>query len=274
MDFSLNCWVPSLSGFFKVKELKNRQMIALSKYILNEDHTGTDQCFEEIIEENFLNYKTYSLNRFDKWFILSFLRAINISPTLYLQTTNTAKMPCNIEISLFEILTRLSEINCIRSFSIEIEKIKFNLQPSNNLFSEQPVVDSISSIQYGNHNITDKTLITTLLTSNANLKNYIAQELLLNDGESQHYIIRNTNTTLNLSNLPVHVFDNTLFFFIRSIYLPYCKGLYEKQYHLMRFGNFSYNDLQQLTPAESDIFLNLFKRDEADKSQSNGINIQ
>jgi hypothetical protein len=274
MEFVLNCWVPSLSGFYKIKELRNRQISTLSKYILNEDHPGTNQCFEEIIKENFVDYNAYSLNRFDKWFILTFLRAINVSPTLYLQTTNTGNIPCNIEISLFDILTKLSEINCIDTFKIGVENINFLLQPYKLLFTDEPVLDSIATVEYKGQNITDLKLIKELLLKNVNLRNYIAQELLLKDGQSQHYIIKNNNTSLNLADLPVRVYDNTLFFFVRSIYLPYCKGLYDKQYNLMRFGNFSYSDLQQLTPAESDIFLNLFKQDESDKSQSNGINIQ
>jgi len=274
MEFVLNCWVPSLSGFYKIKELRNRQISTLSKYILNEDHPGTNQCFEEIIKENFVDYNAYSLNRFDKWFILTFLRAINVSPTLYLQTTSTGNIPCNIEISLFDILTKLSEINCIDTFKIGVENINFLLQPHKLLFTDEPVLDSIATVEYKSQNITDLKLIKELLLKNVNLRNYIAQELLLKDGQSQHYIIKNNNTSLNLADLPVRVYDNTLFFFVRSIYLPYCKGLYEKQYNLMRFSNFSYSDLQQLTPAESDIFLNLFKQDESDKSQSNGINIQ
>jgi len=274
MEFVLNCWVPSLSGFFKVKELKNWQLSTLSKYILNEDHQGTNKCFEEIIKENFIDYDLYNLNRFDKWFILTFLRAINISPTLYLQTTNKGNIPCNIEISLFDILNRLSEINCINTIDVNVDKITFLLRPYSFLYTEEPVLNSIVAIDYKGQRIANTTLINNLISSNINLRNYIAQELLLKDSKSQHYIIKNSNVSLNLNDLPVRTYDNTLFFFVRSVYLPHCKGLYEKQYNLMRFSNFSYSDLQQLTPAESDIFLNLFKRDESNNSQPGGIDIQ
>lgn len=266
MEFHLNCWVPSLSGFYQVKELKNSQLNVLSKYILNEDHLGTSQCFESILEENFLSYNTNSLTRFDKWFILCFLRATNISSMLYMNVTNSSNVPCNLEMSLFEILTRLSEINPIAEIKISLEKITFTIKPNSQLFSNDPIVDSLSYIEHNNNIIKVPSLIKQLLQTNDGIRNYLALEMIKFDNNSENLIIKNLNSTLNLKNLPVRVFDNTLFFFLRSIFLPHCKGVYEKQYNLMKRLNFSYQDIVNITPGESEIYLNLFKKDENSKS--------
>jgi len=273
MDFSLNCWIPSLSGFTKIKEFKNSQLLLLSKYILNQDHEGTSECFNYIISENILD-KNINLTRFDKWFILCFLRAVNISPALFLKTTNSANIPCNVELSLFDLLTKLSEINSNPQFNILLENITFTVSTSNNLFSVEPVIDSIKTLKINDQVISSFNEIKTLLHSFDNIKNYLAQELVKYDNNSQDYIIHNENKTINLNSIRVHVFDNTLFFFLRSIFLPYCKGLYEKYYNLMKYTKLDFYSINSLTPGESEIFLNLYKQDEESKFQTNEINIQ
>jgi len=267
MDFYLNCWVPSLSSFVKTKEIKNYQLINLSKYILNEDHPGTNKCFDDIIKENLFIPNNVSLTRFDKWFVLCFLRATNISPILYMQTTNKEKAICNIEISLFDILTSLSEINPINTLNLKLEKVAFALQPGSSLYSKEPVIESIQVIENDTTRVTEQPVISKLLETNINLRNYLAQEMLRFDNSSTYFILKNNNTSLNLNDLQVRVYDNTLFHFTRSIYLPHCKGLYEKHYNLMKCVRLSYDEIKQITPAESEIFLNLYKQEEAAKSQ-------
>lgn len=265
--------MPSLSGFHKVKELKNSQLIILSKFILNEDHEGTVNCFEYILQENFLD-KNLKLTRFDKWFTLCFLRAANISPTLYLQTVNSANLPCNIEISLFDILNRLSESIQIVPINLSFNNLSFTLSPSQKLYCTQPLLDSINTITFKEKYIKNTSDIKSLLSTFNHLREYIAQKIVEYDNDLTHYIIQNSNTQLNLNDLQVRLFDNTLYFFLRSIFLPFCKGLYEKHYNLMKYTKLSYEDLANLTPSESDIFLNLYKQDEVSKLQADSINIQ
>jgi len=268
MEFYLNCWVPSLSGFFKLKELKNSQLSILSKYILNEDHEGTNMCFNEIINKNFLEINpNLNVNRFDKWFILSFLRATNISPILYLQTANTANVPCNIELSLYETLTRLSEISPVSAIDVKLENINIILYPSESLYTVEPVVDSVKELKHLKNNITNRDEIYKLLGRRENLRNYLAQQMLYFDSLSNDLIIKNENPALKLTNIPVRVFDNTLFFFLRSIYLPYCKGVYEKLFSLKKLMNLSLDEYYQLTPSECDILISLYKQDESSKTQ-------
>lgn len=273
MDFYLNCWVPSLSGFYKIKELKNSQLIPLSKFILNQDHEGTSEYFEHILNENFVD-KALKLTRFDKWFALCFLRAASMSPTLYLQTINNNNLPCNIEISLFEILSKLSENIQVIPFDFFFSNLHFTLIPSQALFAADPVTMSIAHFKFKEKIVSTSNEIKSLLSAFPNLRNYIAQQLVLKDNEIPHFIIQTNNQQLNLNNLQVRLFDNTLFFFLRSIFLPFCKGLYEKHYNLMKYVKINYRDLSNLTPSESDIYLNLYKQDETSKLQTNGVNIQ
>ena len=113
-----------------------------------------------------------------------------------------------------------------------------------------------------------------MLSTFNSLREYIAQKIVEYDNGHSHYIIQNSNTQLNLTNLQVRLFDNTLYFFLRSIFLPFCRGLYEKHYNLMKYTKLSYESLVTLTPSESDIFLSLYKQDEVSKLQTDSINIQ
>lgn len=273
MDFNLNCWVPSLSGFYKIRELKNSQLLALSKYILNEDHVGTSNYFESIISENVLD-KTLRLTRFDKWFILCFLRAANISHIINLQTTNTSNVPCNIELSIFDILGRLSESITIPVINLTIDKLDFTLTPPTSLYSKDNVVEATEKLIYNKTKIINKKEINLIFKKFENISLYVSQNILNYDSKSTNYIINNNNPSLSLNSLPVRLFDNSLYFFTRSIYYPYCKGLYEKFFYLMRYNGFGFNEANNLTPIESEIFLNLYKQDENNKLQSESINIQ
>jgi len=273
MDFYLNCWVPSLSGFYKVRELKNCQLLALSKYILNEDHPGTSDCFEKIINENVVD-NDLQLTRFDKWFVLCFLRAANISHIINLQTTNKENIPCNIELSLFDILSRLSESISIPVLNINLEKFNFELTPANYLYSKDNILNATSKIIFNKTNTINLKEAELIYRKFTNINLYISQKVLAYDSGSSHFIINNTNPSLNLKSLPVRLFDNSLYFFVRSIYHPYCKDLYQKFFYLMKYNGFSFNEVSNLTPIESEIFLNLYKQDENNKTQSESINIQ
>jgi len=268
MDFYLNCWVPTLSGYARISELKNSQLQVLSKYILNEDHAGTSDCFDLILQDNLQDKDVIkNLTRFDKWFIFCFLRATNISPVVYIQSATKDGAPCNIELQLFDLLTKLSEATLSYRSIVTIEDLDFNIQASKNLFSGNTLADSIEYIHVKDTNtvINDKTSLLQVVSDNHGIAILIKDHLAKLDQQSNFKLIENRNKDITIKDIPVRLYDNTLFLFLRSIYLPFCRGVYVKQYDLMKKLNIDFKSIKDLTPLEGEILLNLHNEAEADK---------
>ena len=268
MDFYLNCWVPTLSGYARISELKNSQLQVLSKYILNEDHEGTSNCFDLILKDNIQDRDIVNdLTRFDKWFIFCFLRATNISPVVYIQSTTMDGAPCNIELQLFDLLTKLSEVTLSYRSTVTIEDLDFNIQASKNLFSKNTLADSIQSINVKDTNtvINDKASLFQIVSDNHGIAILIKDHLTKLDQQPNYKLIENRNKDIAIKDIPVRLYDNTLFLFLRSIYLPFCRGVYVKQYDLMKKLNIDFKSIKDLTPLEGEILLNLHNETEADK---------
>lgn len=267
MKFGLRCWVPSLKQFVCIEELKMEQLSILSKYILNEDYIGTNKCFNEIILENLEDKNIFSsLTIFDKWFILTFLRAVNISSIVYIQTTTTQQAKCNVEVDLFNLLTEFSELNLPVSLSTEIESVKFELKMPSELYSENVVLDTLKSVSVDDHKVEiNPENFNTLFKASPLYLQFLNNFLTAQDLQFKNYFLLKQEGSINLQNVPLRLYDKTLFFFIRSIYLPFCKSIFNKKFKLLKHVGLSLNDINKLTFAECEIFINQYIAEENEK---------
>lgn len=275
MIFYLKCWVPSLKDYVELAELTTRQLTILSKYILNEDHLGTNNTFDDIIKENLKNKEIFkNLTRYDKWFVLTFLRAVNVSSIVYIQTTNLSGVPCNMEVDLFSLLTDLSEVSLPALESLNIESLSFYFRPLVSLFSTNTLYDAISCIKTAELkiDIDEKEKFLAIFNASPGIFNYLKNYLVYLDSKlSKFYLIKKEDNRLNLQNIAVKLYDNTLYFFLRSIYLPFCKGLFKKKFKLLKHIGLDYNTIDKMTPAECEIYINQYVAEENEKRSKQNI---
>jgi len=267
MRFALRCWIPSLQDFCSIQELRMEQLSVLSKYILNEDHSGTNDSFNEIILENLENKNIFSkLTIFDKWFVLTFLRAVNVSSLVYIQTTTTSQAPCNVEVDLFGLLTEFSELKLPYNLTTEIEGIKFNLEMPKQLYCDNVISTMLKSIE-----IEGKTVDVSAENFNNIFKDIPVYTKVLNnflvaqDLQFKNFFLLKKEENIKLQSVPLKLYDKTLFFFLRSIYLPFCKSIFSKKYKLLKHIGLSYSDIDKLTFSECEIFINQYVAEENDK---------
>lgn len=275
MVFYLKCWVPSFKGYVDITELTVQQFTVLSKYILNEDYSGINTAFNSIIEENLKDKSLFNnLTRFDKWFILTFLRAVNISSTVYIQTTNLSGAPCNVEMDLFELLTDISEITIPQLGELEIEGLKIKFKNLTELYSTNTLYDVISGVSSSDVTIEINSLdkFSKIFSSTPGIFNYLKNYLVYLDTRlSHHLLIKKEDSRLNLQDISVKVFDNTLFHFLKSIYLPFCKGLFKKKFKLLKHIGFDYSTIDKMTPAECEIYVNQYIAEENEKKSKQNL---
>lgn len=274
MKFGLRCWIPSLKNFTCIEELRMEQLSILSKYILNEDHVGTNKCFNEIILENLEDKSIFSsLTMFDKWFILTFLRAVNISSIIYIQTTTLQQAPCHVEIDLFNLLTEFSELNLPYVLTTEIENVQFNLKIPSDLYSENVILDSLKSVSVEEHKIDiNRDSYNSLFKNSPLYLKFLANFLTAQDLQLRDFFLIKQKGDINLQNVPLRLYDKTLFFFLRSIYLPFCKSIFNKKFKILKHVGLSLSDINKLTFAECEIFINQYIAEENEKKSKQNTN--
>jgi len=279
--FYLNCWVPSKKNYAKVSELRMSQFDILAKYIANNDDENIANCFEDIIQENLENKELFSdLTKFDKWFILTFLRASSISPSLYFMVKDKSNVDCNIEFNLFNILTELSEIEFEAIDPLIEGRISLVMTPSRKLYTGDTVLENIFSIKVDEEIfylelLTEREKRTLLASVQDKLKADIQQ--LINKYDSKYantFLLKSNSNLQNFNSISLKLFDNTLYNFVVMIYKPFARSMFKKKFNLLSKFNMSLADVNSLTPIECDVYIGMLAAElEGSKESKKTINL-
>jgi hypothetical protein len=258
--FNLLCWIPSKKDYFRIKELTLLQYELILKYILNNDDEGLENCFEEIIK---LNLGIRDLNKFDKWFILSFLRAVCISPVSVYKVKTRDNTTAIADISILEMLEKISDKSFKEKIFIETSDLKLVFTIPQNFYSKNILKECFSAAYYNN----------TLLNLNSNEKDIILDKMssafkqLIKNNISKEYDDINFKLISRLEefNIKVPYFkltDNTLFDHVKRLYSVWSNVLQEKKYILIGKIGFSLNDIHYMTPLECEVYINHYKQEQ------------
>jgi len=275
-DFTLQCWVPSISAYSRVYEFTVGQYTTLSKFILNNDDEGLAEYFETILQNNLKEKNLYkNLTKYDKWFLLTFLRTVNISPTLTLKAKDPANKECTYDIDLLKILTQGSDFFPIYKFNIQMDLINVEIEIDNSIkLKNKPILNYIKTIQTKKNKIQIHSLPD-------NEKNSIFKNLGIIENVIENIVFKKDELNKVFKIIPVipqlkevyevslSLFDNTLFEFLKLIFSPYSKGIFAKKYFLMNKIGVNLSHIDSLTPLECDIYINLYNQENTAKIKGN-----
>lgn len=259
-SFNLLCWIPSKKNYFRIRELTLLQYELVLKYILNNDDEGLENCFEEIIK---LNLGLKDLNKFDKWFILSFLRAVCISPISVYKIKTKENTTAAADISILEILEKISDKYLKEKIFIETSDLKLEFTIPQNLYSKNILKECFSAAFYNNTqlnlNSKEKDIILDKMSSNFKqlIKNNISREY---DDISFRLISRLEE--FGIKGPYFKLTDNTLFDHVKRLYSLWSNVLQEKKYILIGKIGFSLNDIHNMTPLECEVYINHYKQEQ------------
>jgi hypothetical protein len=279
-SFYLNCWAPSLKQYLKIAELKMYQLEIISKYILNEDDESLNQTFNDILQENLEQKELfYKLTRYDKWFLLLFLRASSVSGQLFYRAKNTDESTCALTFNLFDILTDLSELVIPTIENLKLDDIEITFTPVKDLYSVNYLHESIFKIRINNKdfypgafeqntkerffNTIDRTAITEIYN---HLRKY-------DQAFESVYIINNDKQLKDFYSVKFNLLGNTLFGFLKSTFIPQAQSLYKKKYTLLTKLNLDSNTINNLTPSECDIYLNIFNTEKESATTDSSVSL-
>ena len=261
MDFNIRVYIPSTEKFEYIKELTNKETLAISKFIKANDDYGLSSLFDSLLKDIPTN------NIVDKFFILCQLRALNISNKIVLSAKHLSGENATYRINLFSFLgDYLNHIKTLeKEYVYEDEQLKIYFKLPTNIYFKNFYVllnDIITKVEINGKNILEgknqKETFDIILKFNSRvisgLKNYLNK---LNNN-SNLFFVKPTEEIL-VPTIKVSFFNNTIFNILKSIFKTEILYFYNKFFVCLTKLGLSYDDYLKLSYVETDILLNIYK---------------
>ena len=273
-NFIYQSYIPSLGKITDLYELKYSTFKSLVKTLLNNNNKQISLLFDKILD-NLLVEKNLKLTFFDKLYLLLTIRTICITPVLELTIPDKITKKDNpLSIDLGNIITTLKDITLPEEL-LHTEKTYNKIQveyglPSSLLVekNENSFLTTIKRIRFNNEEVDiNDTSIIELLPANIfkdskehfnKIEKFFESYYLLN------FKLPNEKIELNIS-----LADNTVLEFLKIIFKRDLLSLYEFEYYFVTKANLGSNLLYNSTPAEINVYMNLFKKEIEERNKSN-----
>jgi uncharacterized alkaline shock family protein YloU len=274
--------LPVSNKVISLTELSYIELRGIVKNIANENNNIIANVFEETLQSHCSEDIT-DLTAIDKLFILLTIRSVCVSPLLELAVTcPETKKQFNYNQRIDNILNILRD-NIFPEETKTYDKgmtITYCLPKS--LYLNQDILDTvetvINNVSLNGHifyNITAEMVnkLPAVVLNDVNTYAIRVYERLKNIellNISSPYALNNTATVLT-----ANVFDNSVIEFLKLCYNRDLMSLYKIEYFLMKQFRMSFETMQNLTIAEINVYINLFKEEQeeqekAEKQQASG----
>jgi hypothetical protein len=254
-ELKIKTYVPTLSSFGYVKELNNYDLFKINKLINYKDDVGLGNFFDSFVDTNF---KT----NFDKTFAIINLRSLCMGDEIKMISKEENRPNTTIKLKLIPILTRLLENqqSPVPQFIYENLKIDFKLPCklyySNFIDFLKDITNDVQleNLDYKSLSNSDKTKLFIKLKNEIIIK--IKEHLKQNQIKYKIFALDESV----LSKTVFSFYDNSYFYFLKFLFKNSLTATYNKFYHCCQKLNVSYTDFCKLSPAETDLLLAIFKK--------------
>jgi hypothetical protein len=261
MDYKVKIYVPSLKSFEYFNELKNREALAISKYIKANDEYGLSQYLNEFIKG------IPNTDILDKFFILLQLRALNISNKVVISGKHISGSDATFNINLFSFLGKYLEYlqGIPTHFLFTQDNLTIRLRRPHNIYFKNfysLLADSIDQVLVDGEDLfkdkNNQEKMNIILKFNkktlAEIKTFIN-----NINESSNFYFCKPENDISIPTIKISFFNNTLFSLLKSLYKTEISYFYNKFYICLTKLGLSYEDYLRLSFIETDILLNIYK---------------
>jgi hypothetical protein len=273
-QFTYTVYLPGQKKTVQIEELKFNRYKHLVKNITNDNDEIIICFFDELLKDLCIkeeNVKNYSF--LDKLILLLTIRSVCVSPELELTgTCPETKNTFNFAVKLVDLIDRLQNLNLPEDV-YSITK-KYN---NGNLIVELGM-PSILNVGISDLSIIN-TVIRKIILNNedvTNVKEEIADHLpatVLKDiSDYIDYFGKSLSDVTILSvkspfamneaiEIPLNLFSSSIINFLKICFKRNLMSLYELEYFLVNHLNIDYELIRDATPAELNIYINLFKEE-------------
>ncbi len=262
MSYKVKVYLPTQNRFAYINELKNKDILAITKYIKADDELGLSIFLNQLLEP------TGATNNVDKFFVILQLRALNFGNNITLKGRHVEGRDVLYKKDIFEFLG--DYINFCESLKSNFIFKKQNLEieftyPANLFFKNflHLLNESIVDIKVDGLSIfQDKTQtekFNILYKLKPNILKEIKKFLENINNTSNLFFIKNYDKQASFPDIKISFFNNTIFSIIKSIFKIEITYFYNKFYICLTKLGISYSDYMNLTFIEADILLSIFK---------------
>lgn len=263
--FYIKQYIPTLEKTIFYKELTNYTYFALLKYINNSDERGIADYFNEIIETHLKI--PIKLNSLEKFLILFDIRSICVGDSIELKLKSNATAKLSIFSMLENIKRHISNINFNRSYIFD--DLTLNLSaPANFIVDRDDDIyeNVLESVTYNNETFFISTFSTIekadfFKSLPAKAFNFINSYINDISNKLSDVNIISRNELVGIEEMPLNIFDNTMFNLLKLLYNDDLMNFYEQQYSFIKKLQFTNDHFMKMTPNESRLFINLFNKD-------------
>lgn len=261
MDYKVKIYVPSQQSFEYFNELKNREALAISKYIKANDEYGLSLYFNELIKN------AQDVDILDKFFILLQLRALNVSNKVTISGKHESGSDATFNINLFSFLGKYLDYqqNVPQQFTFTRDNLSIIFRRPRNIYFKNfysLLCDSIEQVLIDDEDIlknkNNQEKINIILKFNKKTLNDI-KDFLNNINESSELYFCRPENGISIPTIKISFFNNTLFSILKSLYKTEISYFYSKFYICLTKLGLSYDDYLKLSFVETDILLNIYK---------------
>lgn len=262
MSYKVKVYLPTQKKSGYVDELKNSDILTITKYIKANDDYGLSTYLKHIVQ------KAGAKNIIDMFFVILQLRALNFNNNITLKGKHAEGTEATYKQNIFEFLGEF--INYVENIPLEYTFEKDNLKiiltyPKKFYFKNffSLLINTVQDIK-----VDDKTIFENLTPKEKFKLIYQLKDEILRDiktffdkinCKSELFFIKNDNKDLSFPNIRVSFFNNTVFSIIKSIFKIEISYFYNKLYVCLTKLGITFADFMNLTYIESDILLTIYK---------------
>jgi hypothetical protein len=280
-SFTYKTYLPTKKIYLSFRLLSGREYLIIGKYLQNNDTDSLIKEFTQLISECCLSdICVDELSTVDIFCILLNMRIMSVSQTFDFEGTirkGKEVMKGTQKLDLYDILDKVTNHNseCIRSVQFD-DKYTIKLGVPRGFQVENVdslVVDVIEGI-----NVLGREHDMQGLTSDE--KNIILDELsgdVLSEivryirDLDQEYRIKVFEGVVDdeLSRIELKLFDNSLFEFIKAMFNCNLQEQYYIRYIMVKRLNFNLQDVEDITPIDTQNYINLYKEELEEERKAN-----
>jgi hypothetical protein len=253
--FYISTYLSRLNEVVKLKEFTNQHHFDLTKFFFNEDIQGIGNFFEEVLRELLISKDIYvKLTCIEKFIIWL---------DLYYNCINDYISYNGVDVEVKSFISKLNSSDSIFTKKINLNNdLQINLNAPTRLYIDG-VDDKIDSIiysiesnkdifYYNDFNLKEKEQFLSSLPSNIfnDIVNYyeLISNKIINISPESKYI--------KINSLPISFCNNSIFEFLKSIYMSETYTHHSNALIFTRHFNGSYESYFNVTPRE---FISLYK---------------
>lgn len=262
MEYRVRLYIPSKKKFDYLDEIKNKNIIAISKFIQANDEYGLSSYFEKLLSSLELD------NIIDKFCVLLQLRGLNFNGKAVLKGKHADGNEVEYKIDIFEFVGQLLE--GLESVPDQYEFItgeyKFLFKLPTRMYFKNTyalLYDTLLDIEYNGVSVykglQKKEKFNYVIGIDKETITNVVKFFNQTNNNSEIFFIKNDDKDILLPSIRVSFFNNTIFNTLKALFKIELTYIYNKFYVCLTKLGISYTDYLNLSFIEADILLSIYK---------------